>query len=75
MANQAVNAHFPELHIADAFKSFFKSISHGLELYMERKSRFAEMQALQSKTDEELAQMGIRRDKIAVHVFNDLFYI
>ena len=75
MANLAVNVHLPELHIADAFKSFFKSFGHSLELYMERKSRFAEMQALQSKTDEELSQMGIRRDKIAVHVFNDLFYI
>lgn len=37
-------------------------------------SRRAEIESLQAKSDKELAAMGIRRDQIAYHVYNDLFY-
>ena len=30
---------------------------------------------LQSKTDEELAAMGIKRDDIVHHVFRDTYYV
>jgi uncharacterized protein YjiS (DUF1127 family) len=37
-------------------------------------SRRAQIEALQGKSDEELSAMGIKRDQIAYHVYNDLFY-
>ena len=40
----------------------------------EASSRVHQVEALQAKSDEELARMGIKRDMIAHHVFRDLFY-
>jgi len=37
-------------------------------------SRREQIEALEAKTDAELAEMGIRRDMIAHHVFHDLYY-
>ena len=37
-------------------------------------SRRADIEALQEKSDAELAAMGIKRDQIAYHVYHDLFY-
>lgn len=42
-------------------------------LHME--GRVDKMAALQAKSDEELAAMGLRRDDIVRHVFRDLYYI
>lgn len=38
------------------------------------RSRRARIEALEAKSDDELARLGIRRDDIAYHVFKDLFY-
>lgn len=40
----------------------------------ENTSRMKQFEALQGKSDAELAALGLRRDQIAVHVFRDLFY-
>ncbi len=37
-------------------------------------SRRAQIDVLEQKSDAELAKMGLRRDLIAYHVYNDLFY-
>lgn len=37
-------------------------------------SRRAQIEELEQKTDAELAAIGVRRDQIAYHVYNDLFY-
>jgi uncharacterized protein YjiS (DUF1127 family) len=42
---------------------------------MQRRSRQDQFVALQNKSDEELAAMGIKRENIALHVFGDLFYL
>ncbi len=55
--------------------SFFASIGQGMNAYMERRSRMTQIVALEAKSDEELAKMGIRRDRIVHHVFRDLFYV
>ncbi|SDI17805.1 hypothetical protein [Lutimaribacter saemankumensis] len=55
--------------------AFGVAVLNWFENYAEAKSRRAEMQALEAKTDEELAAMGLKRDGIAHHVFRDLYYV
>ncbi|MEM8776045.1 MAG: DUF1127 domain-containing protein [Pseudomonadota bacterium] len=38
-------------------------------------SRRREIEVLQSKSDAELARLGVNREKIAQHVFQDLYYV
>jgi len=54
--------------------SFFRSIGHSLVTATEASARFHQIEALQAKSDEELAKMGLRRDQIVHHVFKDLYY-
>ena len=42
---------------------------------MDARSRQDKIAALEAKTDEELAQMGISRDRIVQHVFRDLISV
>jgi len=51
--------------------NFLKRLSQGTEAYIERQSRRALIEALEAKSDTELAQMGITRDRIVHHVFGD----
>ena len=37
--------------------------------------RYDEVLRLQAKSDAELAEMGLTRDKIGVHVFRDMIYV
>lgn len=53
----------------------WQAICTGTEAYMQRRSRQDQFVALQNKSDEELAAMGIKRENIALHVFGDLFYL
>ncbi|NIZ11006.1 MULTISPECIES: DUF1127 domain-containing protein [Rhodobacterales] len=55
--------------------SFFAGLSNGMVAYMERRTRFDQIAALQAKSDAELAKLGINRDQIPAHVFRDLFYV
>jgi uncharacterized protein YjiS (DUF1127 family) len=41
------------------------------DTYIEQHSRRAEIDALEAKSDEELAKLGITRDRIVHHVFAD----
>ena len=54
--------------------SFFGGIWTSMMKAAEASSRVHQVEALQAKSDEELARMGIKRDMIAQHVFRDLFY-
>ncbi|UWR24201.1 DUF1127 domain-containing protein [Sulfitobacter sp. S190] len=38
-------------------------------------ARVRQIEALQSKSDAELADIGIKRDEIVHHVFRDLYYV
>lgn len=40
----------------------------------EASSRIHQIEALQAKSDAELAKMGLKRDEIVHYVFKDLFY-
>lgn len=67
-----------QIDIAPAKRGIFKSIiamlAAGMATQSYQMSRRAQIEALEAKSDEELAEMGLRRDEIAYHVFRDLFY-
>ena len=54
---------------------FFSGLGAGLVAYMERRSRAAEIAALEAKSDAELAELGVKREQIPAYVFRDLFYV
>ena len=54
---------------------FFKALGQGLAAYMERHARMAEINRLNAMTDEQLAELGVKRDRIAQYVFRDRFYL
>lgn len=58
-----------------AYDSFFARLGQGLNAYIETRSRRAEIVALEAKSDAELAQMGLSRDRIVHYVFRDLIWI
>lgn len=55
--------------------AFFAALGQGMNAYMHRKSRMDEIEALNAKSDAELAEIGITRDDIPRYVFRDTFYI
>lgn len=58
-----------------AYDAFFTRLGQGLNSYIETRSRRAEIAALEAKSDAELAQLGITRDRIVHYVFRDLVWI
>ncbi|WP_374633444.1 hypothetical protein [Paracoccus sp. (in: a-proteobacteria)] len=54
---------------------FFAWLGEGLVSYMESRSRHSQIAALEAKSDEELAKLGITRDRIVHYVFRDLIWV
>ena len=61
--------------IRDRIDAFFAGMGQGLNAYMESRSRLPQIEALNRKSDAELAAMGLKRDDIVRHVFRDMLYI
>jgi len=55
--------------------AFFASLGSSVTMAHSARVRFEQMQALQAKSDEELAAMNIKRDQIVTMVFKDLYYV
>ena len=53
---------------------FFARLMDGMENHMRIASRRDLIETLEAKSDEELADLGIKRDRIAQYVFRDMFY-
>jgi len=53
---------------------FCAALERSIERSAHVHARRARIEALEAKSDEELARIGIRREDIAYHVFKDLFY-
>jgi len=51
------------------------AIGRGLEAHGRKASRRDAIEALEARTDAELARLGLRRADIPMHVFRDLYYI
>ena len=56
------------------FRRFMARLGAAFEAQAYASSRRDRIEALEAKSDEELARMGVRRDEIAHYVFRDLFY-
>ncbi|WP_199258863.1 hypothetical protein [Paracoccus binzhouensis] len=73
MATISTNSFSPRLPAL--FDAFLKWLSRGTEAYIARQSRRAEIEALEAKSDAELARLGITRDRIVHYVFADRFFL
>ncbi|KGM86799.1 domain protein of unknown function [Roseovarius mucosus DSM 17069] len=72
MANITTNVSASPLR--ESWKKFVAALVRGLEAQAAVTSRRNRIEALEAKSDAELARMGLRREDIAYHVFKDLFY-
>ncbi|WP_297767332.1 hypothetical protein [uncultured Roseovarius sp.] len=72
MANIATNISASPLR--DTWKRFTAALVRGIEAQHNVTARRNRIDALEAKSDEELAKMGLRREDIVYHVFKDLFY-
>lgn len=57
-----------------ALSRVWTRIKANVAAHIRRQSRCATVQALQSKSDAELAAMGLQRDQIIPHVFSNRGY-
>lgn len=60
--------------LRDGWTRFVAALVRGMEAQAKVTSRRNRIEALEAKTDAQLARMGIRREDIPYHVFRDLFY-
>ena len=72
MANITTNTIATPLR--DGWDRISETVARWFEARVRIASRRDQIVALETKTDAELARMGIRRDEIALHVFRDKFY-
>lgn len=56
------------------FSRLFSGVADRFERHAYAMSRRGLIEELEAKTDQELAEMGLKRDDIVRHVFQDLFY-
>jgi hypothetical protein len=61
--------------IGAAIAAFFTNMIENSSMARAAEVRGAQIDALNAKTDTELAVMGLRRDEIPAYVFRDLMYI
>ncbi|WP_242494166.1 hypothetical protein [Salipiger sp. IMCC34102] len=59
----------------DALMRALHGLAAAMETYADSHDRSAQIEALQDKSDAELARMGLSRDRIVHHVFRDILYI
>ncbi|WP_298261987.1 DUF1127 domain-containing protein [uncultured Litoreibacter sp.] len=59
----------------DRIGDFLVSLFNSIDLAASANTRIAEMEKLNAKTDEQLSEMGLRRQDIARHVFRDIYHI
>ena len=55
-------------------KSFFATVGTAMRLSAAAAQRMKRIEKLNAKSDDELAEMGLRRQDIASYVFRDLMY-
>ena len=55
--------------------AFFNRFGQGMNAYLEGRARSAQIEALEARSDDELARMGLTRDRILAHVFRDTYWL
>jgi len=66
---------FAAPRLRDILRGIGRAFWTAAEAHGSRAGRRRQIEALHEKSDAELAEMGISRDRIAHHVFRDLYYI
>ncbi|WP_299627332.1 hypothetical protein [uncultured Tateyamaria sp.] len=61
--------------IWNGITGFFTSVSRALTISAAMDARMQRIEALNAKTDEELAAMNLRRTDITAYVFRDLMHV
>jgi len=72
--NTPANAPQREARLKKGMDEFFAALGQGINAYMERNARVREIERLSAMSDEELLKLGVRRERIAYHVFQDRFW-
>lgn len=72
-------AHYSTEHAAfgpasNPISRFFATLGNALVLMSTANARVRQVERLQSLSNEQLAERGIRREDIARHVFRDLYW-
>ncbi|MEQ9260070.1 MAG: hypothetical protein RIG84_13350 [Roseovarius sp.] len=75
MSTASTNTYHTERSSRGTLSRALASLAKRFEAYAEMKSRRGQIEALNAKTDEDLARMGLRREEIPQYVFRDYFYI
>lgn len=61
--------------IGHAVRGFFDSIFTALTINADYEARLRQVARLRAMTDEQLAERGIKRDRIVHHVFREIYYV
>ncbi|NNE87885.1 MAG: hypothetical protein HKN27_07390 [Silicimonas sp.] len=61
--------------LLNVISNFFASLWNASRQQAELDSRLRQMRKLEAMSDAELAKRGIARDRIAHHVFRDIYYV
>ncbi|MGR1580411.1 hypothetical protein ACSSNL_02990 [Thalassobius sp. S69A] len=75
MAAPAPSIEFVKGGLRERVDAFFASIGQGINAYVQYRSRADQINALEAKSDTELAKLGLKRDDIPRYVFRDMFYV
>ena len=70
-----ISTNTPTVSFLDNLRGFFRNWSVSIDFAASTNARVAQIDKLNAKSDQELAQMGMRREDIARHVLRDVFYI
>ncbi len=74
-----ITTNLSESSLQSPRRGFLARLAAGLVRAIESsarvQSRRARIEALEAKSDAELARLGIARDQIVYYVFKDLFYV
>lgn len=71
MSTNTTNVTFAQSSGWAGFSAWF---SRAFNAYVAKRARTDQINALQARSDAELAQLGIRRDQIVQYVFRDLYW-
>lgn len=61
--------------VLDRITDAFVALGHSASMSAAAESRFKRIEALNAKSDEELAKMNLRREDIAAYVFRDMMHL
>jgi len=74
MTTLTTDIHATDRGLRARFSSFMTSLGRAFEAHAHFASRRDQIEALEAKSDAELAEIGVMREEIFHYVYRDLFY-